>query len=60
LATAKSKEEYFEVMKQLIDNGKREFMFSYSSAFSSLRSYTPLNNENEGDCYGILQSLQNP
>jgi len=59
LATAKSKEEYFEVMKQLLDSGKGEFMFSSSSASLSLGSYTPLGNENEDDCYDILPSLQN-
>jgi hypothetical protein len=58
LATSKSKEEYFEVMKQLLNNGKGEFLFSSSSASLSLGSYTPLGNENEDDCYGILLSLQ--
>jgi len=59
LATAKSKEEYFEVMKQLLDSGKGEFLFSSSSASLSLGSYTPLGNDNEDDCYDILPSLQN-
>jgi len=60
LATAKSKEECFEVMKLLLNSGKGEFMFSSSSASSSSGSYTSLSNENEDNCYGILQSLQNP
>jgi hypothetical protein len=60
LATAKSKEECFEVMKQLLNSGKGEFMFSSSSASSSSGSYTSLSNENEDNCYGILPSLQNP
>jgi hypothetical protein len=60
LATVRSKKEYFEVMKQLLDNGKREFMFSSSSASSSSGSHAPLGNKNEDDCYGILPSLQNP
>ena len=60
LATAKSKKEYFEVMKKLLDSGKGEFMFSSSPASSSSRSYTPLGNENEDNCYDILPSLQNP
>jgi hypothetical protein len=47
-------------MKQLLDGGKGEFMFSSSSASLSLGSYTPLGNENEDNCYGILPSLQNP
>jgi hypothetical protein len=59
LATAKSKEEYFEVMKQLLDNEKGEFLIS-SSTSSSSGSYTPLGDENEDDCYGILPSIQNP
>jgi hypothetical protein len=59
LATAKSKEEYFEVMKQLLYNEKREFLIS-SSTSSSSGSYTPLGDENEDDCYGILPFLQNP
>jgi hypothetical protein len=46
-------------MKQLLDGGKGEFMFSSSSASLSLGSYTPLGNENEDNCYGILPSLQN-
>jgi hypothetical protein len=46
-------------MKQLLDSGKGEFMFSSSSASLSLGSYTPLGNENEDDCYDILPSLQN-
>jgi len=45
-------------MKQLLNNGKGEFLFSSSSASLSLGSYTPLGNENEDDCYGILPSLQ--
>jgi hypothetical protein len=60
LATAKSKKEYFEVMKKLLDSGKGEFMFSSSPASSSSRSYTPLGNENKDDCYDILPYLQNP
>jgi len=53
LASAKSKEEYFQVMKQLLDSEKGEFLISSSG------SYTPLGDENEDDCYGILPSLQN-
>jgi hypothetical protein len=58
LATAKSKEEYFEVMRQLINNEKGEFLIS-SSTSSSSGSYTSLGDENKDDCYGILPSLQN-
>jgi len=59
LATAKSKEEYFEVMKQLFDIRKGEFLISSStSSFSGL--YTSLGDENEDDYYGIMSSLQNP
>ena len=46
-------------MKQLLDNEKGEFLIS-SSTSSSSGSYTPLGDENEDDCYGILPSLQNP
>jgi hypothetical protein len=60
LATAKSKKEYFEVMKKLLDSGKGEFMFFSFPASSSSGSYTPLGNENEDNCYDILPSLQNP
>jgi hypothetical protein len=42
LATAKSKEKCFEVMKKLLNSGKGEFMFSSSSASSSSGLYTPL------------------
>jgi len=45
-------------MKQLLNNGKGEFLFSSSSASLSLGSYTLLSNENEDDYYGILPSLQ--
>jgi len=57
LPNAKSKEEYFQVMKQLLDSGKGEFLIS-SSAISSSASYTPLGDENEDDCCDILLSLQ--
>jgi hypothetical protein len=50
-STAKSKEEYFEVMKQHFDSGKGDFMFSSSSASSSSGSYTPLSNKNKDDYY---------
>ena len=46
-------------MKQLLDSGKGEFLFSSSSASLSLGSYTPLGNDNEDDWYDILPSLQN-
>jgi len=56
LATAKSKDEYFEIMKQLLDSGKREFLLSsLTSSFSG--SYTPLGDANEDDYYGIMSSL---
>jgi hypothetical protein len=53
--------DYFKVEnKSFKYSGKWEFIFSSSSALSSLGSYTPLSDENEDDCYDILPSLQNP
>ena len=51
LAAAKSEEEYFEIMAQLL---KSKALSSKHSSDSASEDSIKIENENEDDCFGIL------
>ena len=59
LASAKTEEEYFKVMQQLLASRSEPSVGSSSSSSSGeVEPFIPLGDENEDDCFGIFSPLK--
>ena len=58
LASAKTEEEYFKVMQQLLASRSEPSIASSSDESDDAESFISLGDDNEDDCFGILPPIK--